>query len=37
MSAGSLITMIIVLGIAWGGALYCINIAFKSQSGSKNE
>ncbi|WP_143156217.1 MetS family NSS transporter small subunit [Caldanaerovirga acetigignens] len=31
MNPGSLITMIVVLGIAWGGMLYFINIAFKAQ------
>jgi len=32
MSPGSLITMVIVLSIIWGGAVYFINLAYKSQS-----
>ncbi|WP_157081601.1 MetS family NSS transporter small subunit [Fervidicola ferrireducens] len=31
MGTGSLITMIIVLGIIWGGTIYFINLAYKSQ------
>ncbi|WP_286973725.1 MetS family NSS transporter small subunit [Acetomicrobium sp. UBA5826] len=37
MSVGSLITMIIVLGLVWGGALYFINVAFKSEKKKAHE
>jgi len=31
MSTGSLITMIVILGLVWGGALYFMNVAFSSE------
>jgi len=34
MSAGSIIMMIIILGIVFGGAIYCINIAANSKVSS---
>jgi len=31
MSAGSIVTMIVILGLVWGGALYFMNIAYSSE------
>jgi len=31
MTPGSLITMIVVLGIAWGGAAYFLSMAMKNE------
>ncbi|HHY04494.1 MAG TPA: MetS family NSS transporter small subunit [Thermoanaerobacterales bacterium] len=30
MTAGSILTMIIVLAVSWGGAIYFINMAAKA-------
>jgi hypothetical protein len=34
MTAGSILTMIIVLFISWGGSIYFINMAAKSGNSS---
>ncbi|MGB9813029.1 MAG: MetS family NSS transporter small subunit [Thermovenabulum sp.] len=31
MRIGSIITMVIILGMVWGGLLYLLNIAFKAK------
>lgn len=31
MRIGSIVTMVIILGMVWGGLLYLLNIAFKAK------